>query len=189
MGPFIATNYLVKGRLYTAVFHRSGTLVAKLGPWDGVRTHVASDGWVFDAGGDAAHGDWRLPVEELTLRLTTSGPERLIEHFLEFVLPRPGDEEIAWRECAGDNRLTRLHLGKRFDTEVDEMARTTHDGLGVEWAMKMLQDDAVRRVAQRRDQPFDQWRNTVRAALLDAGADVDCVRYAREHGLLKGESQ
>jgi hypothetical protein len=56
--------------------------------------------------------------------------------------------------------------------------------LGTAWAEKIANDDAMTGVMFRGDLPFDEWKAKVRVALLNAGADVDCVSYAREHGLL-----
>ena len=101
------------------------------------------------------------------------------------VLPQPGDEALTWRECEGDNPLARLHLGKRFNNDMDDTARTIHKGLGVNWAQKLLADAAIMSVSKRNGRPFAEWRANVRSALLDAGADVDCVKYAEEHKMLK----
>lgn len=183
-GPFVAVSYLVKGHHHTAVIHRSGEIVATLGPWDGIVTGATPDGLVFDGGGEAAYGDWRLPVEELTLRLTASSPELLIDHFLSFNLPRPTDTGWSWRKCDGENRFVRLDLATRFDPKLNEIAWKIHDGLGTDWARKMAADAAMANVMFRDDLPFHDWKAKVRAALLHAGADVDCMRYAREHQLI-----
>jgi hypothetical protein len=188
MGSFRAATYRVKGRYYEVIVHRSGVQTAVIGPWDGVLVQTTSDGWVFDAGGEAAHGHWKLPTEEVTLRLTARGPELLIDHFLSWNVPRPQDTQWTWRKCDADNRFGRLDLGARFDPKTDEIAREIHDGLGTEWARKMAEDDAMTSVLIRGESPFDVWKSKVRVALLEAGADVDCMNYARQHGLLETPS-
>jgi hypothetical protein len=184
MGPFVIASYRVKGRYYQTIIHRSGVPVATIGPWDGVLVRATSDGWLFDAGGEAAHGSWSLPTEELALRLATTDPQLLIDDFLTFSLPQPQDTQWTWRKCEGDNRFGRLDLGARFDPRVDEIARKIHDGLGQDWAAKMFDEDAIKAIMFRGTLPYHDWKAKVRAALLDAGADVDCMKYARDHDLL-----
>jgi hypothetical protein len=183
-GDLLAVAYRVKARWYELVIHRSGLPVATIGPWDGMLVETRGDSWVFDAGGEVAHGDWKLPTEELALTPTRRGPELLIDHFLSWALPRSGDTSWVWRKCAGDNPLGRLDLGAHFDPAIDELARAIHDGLGREWATRIAEDSAMTPLVSRGNFSFHEWRSRIRAALLDAGADVDCVRYAREHGLL-----
>lgn len=186
MGSFIAIAYRVKGRWQQLVVHRSGVPVAKLGPWDGVLVDATADGWLFDAGGESAYGDWKLPTEEMIVRFTTSGPELLIDHFLTYNLPRPQDASWTWRRCDADNRFGRLELGSRFDRDLDEIARKIHDGLGSDWAERISRDEKMTPdVLIRGERSYQEWKTIVRNALLDAGADVDCMKYARDHGLWK----
>jgi hypothetical protein len=185
-GSALAIAYRVKGQWRQTIMHRSGIAIATIGPWDGVLARSASHGWVFGAGGMAAHGTWKAPVEELLLRLTAPGPDALIEHFLAWNAPRPQDDHWVWRKCDGDNVVARLELGKRFDPKLDELARTIHDGLGQDWARKMFEDDAMTSVLFRGSLSYDEWKAKVRMALLDAGADVDCMNYVREHNLDAG---
>jgi hypothetical protein len=182
-GSDLAIAYRNKGLWHQTIVHRSGVAVAAIGAWDGVLAGATKDGWVFGAGGMAAHGTWKLPVEQLSLRLTAAGPDPLIEHFLAWNLPRPQDTHWVWRKCDADNAFARLQLGARFDPKLDELARTIHDGLGPDWARKMFEDDAMTPVLFRQDLSFDDWKARVRTALLDAGADVDCMNYVREHNL------
>jgi hypothetical protein len=183
MGSELAIAYRNKGQWHQTIVHRSGVAVAAIGPWDGVLARATADGWEFGAGGMAAHGTWKLPVEKLSLRLTAAGPDRLIEHFLAWNLPRPQDTQWTWRKCDADNPFVRLELGARFDPKLDELARTIHDGLGPDWARKIFEEDAMAPVHFRHDLSFDDWKARVRMALLDAGADVDCMNYVREHNL------
>ena len=185
MGPFVAVAYRVKGRYYQTIIHRSGVPIATIGPWDGLIMDATSDGWLLDAGGEIEHGDWKLPTEELMVRLKAKSPELLIEHFITYNLPQPQDTSWTWRKCDGDNRFGRLDLGPRFDPKLDEIARQIHDGLGTDWARIIAENEGMMRLASRGDRPIREWRASIRVALLDAGADVDCVRYASEHGLLE----
>jgi len=185
MGSSIAVAYRLQGRWHATVFHRTGEQVAQVGPWDGSLVGSTANGWVFDAGGMTAHGSWKLPTEELVLRMPAGELDLLVEHFVSWSLPRPHDDRWTWRKCAGDNTVGRLELGTRFDPAVDEVAREIHDGLGSDWAKKLFEDSAMERVLLRGNRTVAQWRSDLRTALLDAGADVDCVDYAREHGLLR----
>ena len=184
MGSDLAIAYRNKGLWHQSIVHRSGVAVAAIGPWDGVLARATGDGWSFGAGGMAAHGTWKLPVEELSLRLAETGPDLLIEHFLAWNLPRPQDTHWIWRKCDADNPFVRLELGRRFDPKLDELARTIHDGLGPNWMRKMFEDEAMTPVLFRGNLSFDDWKSRVRTALLDAGADVDCMNYVHEHNLM-----
>ena len=184
MGSFLAVPYRVKGRWYEAIIHRSGVLTALLGPWDGVLEKATGDGWTFAAGGQAAHGGWRLPTERLTLRLTAQGVDPLVEHFLAWLLPEPTDTTWTWRACLGHERFVRLNLGARYHENVDEIAQQIHDGLGSAWAATLFEHQAMIEASQRGELTLAEWKAKVKAALLEAGADVDAMRYAREHGLL-----
>ena len=181
MGPFIAARYRVKGRWYEAIIHRSGVLTALLGPWDGVLEKPTADGWTFAAGGQAANGYWKLPTEEISLRLTAKGPEPLVEHFLAWTLPQPQDTQWTWRKCLGGERFVRLDLGKGFNAGISETAQRIHDGLGHEWMASVIERTGL---GNRGALDYHTWKAKIRAALLEAGADVDAMRYAREHGLL-----
>lgn len=182
-GDVVAIAYRVQGHVYDLLIHRSGAGERVVGPWDGLLVGTVPEGLIVDAGGQASYGTWEVPTERMHLHVVDSFPEPLIDHFLARLMPRPTATDWSWSSCIGNDRFVHIIMADKYDSALDATARQIHDGLGPEWAAQIAAYPAVSLAVTRGDLSFKDWKAKLRAALLEAGVDVDCMKYAREHGL------
>ena len=182
-GGFVAESYRVKGAFYALLVHRSGAQSILVGPWDGILMGASPSGWRFVAGGGQGYDSWKVPNQELVIKTNEVGPQVLIDHVISRLLPRPTDTTWGWRHGLGDERFVRIDLGAEYDAKADGIAMAIHDGLGPEWFAQLASYPPVALASQRGDLTFKDWKEKLRRALLEAGADVDCMKYTKEHQL------
>ena len=182
-GGFVGESYRVMGSFYALLVHRSGAQSILVGPWDGILMDASPSGWRFVAGGGQGFNSWMVPNQELVIKTNEVGPQLLIDHVISRLLPRPTDTTWGWRHCLGDERFVRMDLGAEYDAKTDDIAMAIHDGLGPEWFAQLASYPPVALASQRGDLTFKDWKAKLRRALLEAGADVDCMKYATEHRL------
>ncbi|RMF71444.1 MAG: hypothetical protein D6738_13795, partial [Acidobacteria bacterium] len=165
------------GEMIQHLFHRSGRLLGRQGPWDGYVQQADPDarGWVIYAGGMRENYDLFLPTEAWRLEVDSPRTDLLVDHFVAWFLPDPGDGSFVYRRCRY-KPPTHVHkwLRERFDPEVAAATKALHDELGPEWLERRLDYAPLARLVSGPLEVLDPaWRERFRRALVEAGADVE----------------
>lgn len=186
-GPYVLAQFSMgENSLTQVVYHRSGTLVGVIGPWDGCAIGTVSpNGFRFAANGVASFGRFDAPTEQLNIYIRNDRTDSLVQHFLAWCLPTKPHSQPAWTICSGlEASAIQFRLGTLYDREHSEIGKQVHDSLGFEFANQMLsRPHFAARVA---GDPFSEsWDRDLLAALLDDGADCDFAREAARRGIVQ----
>lgn len=182
-GEYVVVEYKTRAdATWHIVFHRSGALIGRIGPWDGILTGSTEKGWKLVAGGGS---DIRfyVPKVQLELEVQDRTAESLINHGIAWVMPRPTDRHLEM-SC-----LARLDNELEFwmrDRYVAEHARQSKDmvlQLGATWYSDLLARPPVVDAVRTFNPPSSEWQEAFRTSLIESGADVDLAGTREDFGI------
>ncbi len=169
------------------VYHRSGLLVGRIGPWDGFLIGNSSNQMEFACGGGPLDAKYAAK-HRVVVRVIPGVPESQVLHALAWLMPYPVDRQLRFN-CMG--RLSsdlKMWLGEEYREEDAEAAKKlVLQAGGPDWFAELLKRPALKRVVASFNPISPDWTQSYRKALLEAGADADIAKGIKEDSSVKRE--